>query len=667
MSDPNPLRSLITPQDQTLRKVFNAQRSYFIDIYQREYKWTDENVKTLLNDIEVQFLQNGRTKTDPKEIRQDVLQHFEPYFLNTYLTHTTDATTSIVDGQQRLTTLLLVFIKLYLILKKVEKDSINDQKTFAAKVLEQLIFETNDFGEPKRFKIFNENREDAFRALIEGREFKPLEETSNRIIQNFHVISDYLDNFLDTGTGGGYDLAKLTYYLTYMLDLVSIVEIRIERQNNVAMIFEVVNDRGLGLKPYEILKGKLIGGLSPQLKEQANRVWTELQEKYYATKLRNSTEKIVDLDMFFRAFFRAKFADTESDYEKFEGDYHYELYRNPKIRKFFGEFKDPNLLFRWITLDFRYFADLYLRLRTTYEYEYLIFNKLLDQNQQYLLLLSSITRDDPSENVKISAIAQKFDQVHVILRLLGAYDSNEFQRLIYRLNVAIRDKNIPNALREFDDILIKVLEDAGAIIAGQHKEVAELFEYERFKEMSNKWANFSKYVLMRIDRYLAKHLDKPSYASADLEELEDRFNRSGAKRYAMHLEHIYTQHPENKILFKKGEVFDESTFQRTRNLLGMVLLLKDKQNLSSNDETYKDKIDTYSKSNLIWNELLVGHMPGIDVRNLPLELQFQKIQPTAEGVFPRESVEERQKTVFAAIKCIWGSVPADKETGQSST
>lgn len=60
---------------------------------------------------------------------------------------------------------------------------------------------------------------------------------------------------------GSYDLVKLTYYLTYLLDRISIVEIRIERQENVAMIFEVVNDRGLGLKPYEILKGKLIGNL----------------------------------------------------------------------------------------------------------------------------------------------------------------------------------------------------------------------------------------------------------------------------------------------------------------------------------------------------------------------------------------------------------------------
>lgn len=45
------IQKLITPHDQFIRTVFNTQRSYFIDIYQREYKWTDEQVKTLLNDL----------------------------------------------------------------------------------------------------------------------------------------------------------------------------------------------------------------------------------------------------------------------------------------------------------------------------------------------------------------------------------------------------------------------------------------------------------------------------------------------------------------------------------------------------------------------------------------------------------------------------------------
>ena len=161
---------------------------------------------------------------------------------------------------------------------------------------------------------------------------------------------------------------------------------------------------------------------------------------------------------------------------------------------------------------------------------------------------------------------------------------------------------------------------------------------------------------MRIDRYIAKLLDKPSYADELLAELEDRFNKNNLRRRGMHFEHILTQHQNNCAVFTTNGVFDEAKFTQTRNLLGMVLLLKDKQNLSSNDEIYEDKQDTYAKSNLIWNEMLVGHMPSVDTKNLPVELQVETVAPDSNGVFPLADVEGRQRIVFEAIKRIWGQV-----------
>lgn len=656
MADTTIVKSLITPQDQTLRTVFNAQRSYFIDIYQREYKWKENEVRTLLNDIEIRFSQHERRKIHPKEIQEDVLKRFEPYFLNTYLTHTTAAQTSIVDGQQRLTTLLLILIRLYQILKSVELDPANKGKTFSSQVIEHLIFETNDFGDAERFKIFNENRQEAFRAVVDEKQVVQSDQTRTRIAENFTIIRQYLDEFLKGTEVGTYDLIKTTYFLTYLLDRISIVEIKIERQDNVAMIFEVVNDRGLGLRPYEILKGKLIGNLPQHQKEKANSVWTDLQETYFKAKLRNSTEASLDLDMFFQTYFRAKFADTETDYEHFEGDYHYEIYRDQNIKAFFGNFQNRDLLFKLIVEDIRYYAELYLELRTSYEYEHLIFNKLLDQNQQYLLIMSAMNLEDSERSLKIKTIAAKFDQFHVLLRLLDAYESNAFQRLIYPINKDIREKTNKEIVPIFDKAVIKTLVEEGILQDGQCAQATDVFDFERFKGVRNQWTNFSKYILMRIDRYLAERLDKPSYAWGKLEDLEMRFNKNNRQRYGMHLEHIYTQHPANRAVFTdRNGVFNEAIFNQTRNMLGMVLLLKDKQNLSSNNEIYRDKQKTYSQSNLIWNELLVGHLPNVDTYNLPSDLPVPKISPTAEGVFPREQVEDRQRAIYAAIKLIWGS------------
>lgn len=665
MPDVNPsqttVQKLITPHDQFIRAVFNTQRSYYIDIYQREYKWKDDQVKTLLNDLEVRFELGKRGKTVPREIQEDVLENFEPYFLNTYLTHTSPTATSIVDGQQRLTTLLLMLIKLYHMLQQIEKNPELQSKTFKSTALSPLIFEADDFGDAMRFKIFNPNRDAQLRALVDGTDFDASDETQKRLKKNYVSISTYFDAYFKVKPDSDeIDLPKLTYYIAYLLDRVSIVEIRIERQDNVAMIFEVVNDRGLGLKPYEILKGKFIGNLPPKEKEEANQIWVKLQDLYYKTELKNTTELKIDLDDFFRIYFRAKFAKSENEYVAFERDYHYEIYRRPELRAHFGDFRDHTALFERIKNEIQYFATLYQELRSDYreDRQHLLYNKLQDQNQQYLLIMSAVQFNDPERETKICAISAKFDQLHVILRVLGAYDSNAFQRLMYVLNNDLRNKSEVECREIFDTLIIKTLQEEEKLEVPFNGSVADIFTYERFKNIRNNSTNFSKYLLMRIDRWLSDLLDKPSYCDESAIELEDRFNRSNRRRYGMHLEHIYAHNEANRNLFvdPSNGVVDAALFDQTRNYLGMVLLLKDSQNISSSNDLYKDKLDDYAMSDIIWNELLAGKIPGVDARKLLVPFQNAAILSDTNGAFPREKVEQRQKIFFEALKAIWSQV-----------
>ena len=85
----------------------------------------------------------------------------------------------------------------------------------------------------------------------------------------------------------------------------------------------------------------------------------------------------------------------------------------------------------------------------------------------------------------------------------------------------------------------------------------------------------------------------------------------------------------------------------------MVLLLKDKQNISSSNDYYEPKMEDYATSNLIWNELLVGHLDSIDLKNLPKDISFTKIYPDSNGVFPLDEVETRQRGIFDMIKLLW--------------
>ena len=74
------------------------------------------------------------------------------------------------------------------------------------------------------------------------------------------------------------------------------------------MVFEVINDRGVKLQPYKILKGKLLGQLEKSVLEQRglNAIW---EDNITAINAYGEDEA----DDFFRYFLKAKFADTRKD------------------------------------------------------------------------------------------------------------------------------------------------------------------------------------------------------------------------------------------------------------------------------------------------------------------------------------------------------------------
>jgi len=651
------VQSLITPNAHTINKVFSEKDRYYIDIYQRDYKWEKSQVETLLRDIELRFNLSKRTVIDPKKIKKDLLDSFKPYFLNTYLTCKTSNYVSIVDGQQRLTTFLIMLIVLRRIVAEVHKNESYIIKTVSTNTLEKLIFEADDFDKPEYYKIYNANRQGAFDYILGNtNEYEATDETQKKILENHIIISNYFNSlFKSEDPNLPIDVNKLTYYIYYILEKLNIVEIHIEQQENVATIFEVVNDRGLGLKPYEILKGKFLGNLQDHQKEKANEVWVELQNKYYNSNIINSTENKIDLDTFFKIYLRAKFADTENDYKKFEDKYHYEIYQNQTVLNFFNRFEDTEKLYNWVINDFKYFAELHLSIRTSYDNDFLIYNKLLDQNQQYLLIISAIQLNDKEAKEKINLVAKKFDQLHTTVRLLDMYDSNTFQDFVYKLMSKVRNKSLAEITKSFDSTLIEYLESEETITIGVYQTIGDLYKYELFQNIRNRWLNFTKYTLMRIDKYLAEVLDKPSYCKDTLADLEERFNKNNKKTYGMHLEHIYAYNDKNRDLFVDNYgLFDESRFNIVRNKLGLVLLLKDKQNISSNNDYYERKVDDYATSNIIWNELLVGHIDSIDRRNLPIQINFSKIMPNVDGVFPLDMLETRQKETFEILKLLWG-------------
>src|ERR1035441_7418559 len=99
----------VSPAKQNINELFSTTQ-YDIDFYQREYKWKEEDVKRLIDDIFYHFEESYSKHQDLDAEQQQVVANYSWYYLNIYVTNKASGRVFVVDGQQRLTTLTLMLI-----------------------------------------------------------------------------------------------------------------------------------------------------------------------------------------------------------------------------------------------------------------------------------------------------------------------------------------------------------------------------------------------------------------------------------------------------------------------------------------------------------------------------------------------------------------------------
>jgi len=607
----------INTTDIIIEKVFGNTK-YYIDFYQRDYKWKKEHIIHLLDDIFYKF--ENEYKED-KDISTDSISKYGWYYLHTFVVNDYKGKIFIVDGQQRFTTLTLILIKLYHLSAKHKLEK-------RAEWIKSKIYGIG--AEGPSYWMGQNDRTPALEDLFtNGVEQSLMSQVDNNIsikniYQNYIYINEYLDNKLSTAH-------KLEAFLLYFLTRIFLVEIKITDSKDVSMVFEVINDRGEKLKPYEVFKGELLGQLDKDEIDQYYAIWTN-----NISKLQQFEEQ--EIDNFFRLFFRSKFVDTRNDYREFDGEYHKTVFSN-KWNDIFKLKRNAKEVKRFIKEDFDYYSKLYVRLlqETTDEDSFLFLNALNEQDRQYLLIFSAIEKNDPDEDEKIALVAKLFDKLYSLLQIMGCYDSNNFTESITALNTNLRNKSSNDIKAIFEKQLI------GDINSFKNISVSDPFQWGLFKEANNNLGlRFIRYFYSRIDHFIAKN------AKTTTDTYHNLVRNTGPVN-GYHVEHILADNGENKAIFGN----DEDLFYRERNKLGALLLLKGRDNISSSNEKYADKLKTYSHGTLFAKTLTKGFYhknPDFDDLNTKYSFNFRAIDS-----FDQNAVDERQKLLFDMVKVIWSS------------
>jgi uncharacterized protein with ParB-like and HNH nuclease domain len=229
---------------------------FMIPVYQRNYDWSTPQCEKLYNDI----LSIGRNEKESTYFIGSIV-----YIHDDVYTASRIKELSIIDGQQRLTTLTIIYIVLCHFAR------LNNYDELFKEIEETYLI--NKFVQEERLKLRStENNDKALQYLLRNNKSEEFREYSN-VIKNYNFFKDKItnDNYEDVITG----LSKLL-----------IVEISLERgKDDPQKIFESLNSTGLELSQADLIRNYILMGLNHA--EQ-----TEIYNSYWKTIEGNANYKL---------------------------------------------------------------------------------------------------------------------------------------------------------------------------------------------------------------------------------------------------------------------------------------------------------------------------------------------------------------------------------------
>ncbi|MGL2679737.1 DUF262 domain-containing protein [Helicobacter pylori] len=261
----------------TINDFFALTGTIFsIPVYQRNYTWEEENCEKLLQDI-VGISQNKKT-------------HFMGSI--TYILHWIDDEKSlrqlqefvIIDGQQRITTLMLL---LKAIETKIQNEGIK-------KEIDGLL---NLTGQRLRLKPIKSDKE-AFDLVMQNRSHEL--QGKSHIRDNYKFFTKELENYISKG----YRIEEI--YGTFLR--LKIVAIGLELgEDDPQVVFESINATGVQLKGLDLIRNYLMmGENSDRQKHLYDTYWVPLED-WLGEK---------DLNDFIKTYLRIYFEDRFKEGER---------------------------------------------------------------------------------------------------------------------------------------------------------------------------------------------------------------------------------------------------------------------------------------------------------------------------------------------------------------
>jgi uncharacterized protein with ParB-like and HNH nuclease domain len=261
---------------RTIRDIFNRGRNLEIPFFQRSYVWGEEQWQRFFEDMQM------------------VSTNKKPYFLGSVIlkqqqtTSNNDSILTVIDGQQRLTT-LNIFLKVLCLKNNSDNDF---TETFKKQRDKSIIL------------LHNHNDEASFNEVVNLEELKVYESYSqnDKILQAFNYFNE---NITDEDLKSNLDFFNI-------LDNVLFVGIDLGFEEDEQQIFDTINSLGIRLTTAELLKNYFFN--RNEIKNY-EIYWKSIFEKddsvklYWDREVTTGRSKRTFIDLFFYSYLQIKIQD----------------------------------------------------------------------------------------------------------------------------------------------------------------------------------------------------------------------------------------------------------------------------------------------------------------------------------------------------------------------
>ncbi len=439
----------IEPTLKLISKYLKLEKSenFVIPEYQRGYSWDITQCDKLWQDIEA-FISSNAT---------------DPYFFGTIIVDCSETNKfSLIDGQQRTTTFLLLLKALLIRLSEVIPNVPNDEESEALKAglnanrnkIMAILYKAEDEEIPRMLKDYtktqnililenksiNELFPQEVKTIVEAPDFVTCEQKVYKIPrkQRDNKYTNYFRNFkFFYEKLGEKTESQLNQFAKIFLERCQVIEIRSWQIEQAITMFNSLNSTGLPLSDADIISAQLYSNAGEN-KKAFNEQWESINQ--LANEL--SGRKIIDIDAVLQQFMYINRA-IKKEYISLnkEGNESIDV-TTPGLRRYYTEIR-KELLSEPLTL-----CNNLIKITNIWDTvkDYPSVKLLLKCNENAKLFLSGyLYRFEITEITEenILELCECLLRLFTILELSDAgYSSSKFKTFLFSQNIKFVDRSI---------------------------------------------------------------------------------------------------------------------------------------------------------------------------------------------------------------------------------